>query len=354
MYTLKRRRESVATVYKKTTKFLTANTANLLKKVPNSRKYCLLAKLVDDNEEQDRKANTEQEESDECSEDWGDRDLDYYLGVRKKETYWRDPIGKEQIKKDYLLYHCGVTEEEYEKFYKKAVSKPSHVKKRRLRQVPFKIHKKNKKAHSLRENAAEYWCEKKNIFKIFGNKRESTSASDSYSECDSDDDHLVRGVTKCMDGLAIFDDDDVDLEGVRIKEVSEGRPCDNCPELCPGFISHSWSERVINYQQVGKNRQPSTSSVRSHAQIEVSLSIEVSRCAHVSEMCLSLKQLEWAEICRRLRNKDVSEADRDGEKKIQKFPSRARNHAVRRKSNNNNMRSHVNCAACARVAEDER
>ncbi|XP_052738681.1 prickle planar cell polarity protein 3-A isoform X2 [Bicyclus anynana] len=28
--------------------------------------------------------------------------------------------------------------------------------------------------------------------------------------------------------------------GVRIKEVSEGRPCDNCPELCPGFVSHSW------------------------------------------------------------------------------------------------------------------
>ncbi|XP_045764707.1 testin isoform X2 [Maniola jurtina] len=28
--------------------------------------------------------------------------------------------------------------------------------------------------------------------------------------------------------------------GVRIKEVSEGRPCDNCPELCPGFISHPW------------------------------------------------------------------------------------------------------------------
>ncbi|CAF4904433.1 unnamed protein product [Pieris macdunnoughi] len=66
-------------------------------------------------------------------------------------------------------------------------------------------------------------------------------------------------------------------------------------------------------------------------------------------MCLSLKQLEWAEICRRLK-KDEPVA----EKKIQKFPSRERNHAVRRKSNNNNLRSHVNCEACARVAENER
>lgn len=35
------------------------------------------------------------------------------------------------------------------------------------------------------------------------------------------------------------------LQGVRIKEVSEGRPCDNCPELCPGFIPHSWRYVVL-------------------------------------------------------------------------------------------------------------
>ncbi|KAJ8733016.1 hypothetical protein PYW07_015615 [Mythimna separata] len=80
--------------------------------------------------------------------------------------------------------------------------------------------------------------------------------------------------------------------GVRIKEVSEGRPCDNCPELCPGFIPHAW-RRIT-----GTDKEPVK------------------------------------------------------EKKIQKFPSRERNFAVKRKFNNN-MRSHANCESCARVAEKE-
>lgn len=44
---------------------------------------------------------------------------------------------------------------------------------------------------------------------------------------------------------------------------------------------------------------------------------------------------------------DVKEQPR----KIQKFPSRERNFAVRRK--NNNYRSHANCVACAKIAEKE-
>ncbi|CAG4976754.1 unnamed protein product [Colias eurytheme] len=318
MYNLKRRRESVATVYKKTTKFLTINTVNLLKKMPNTKKYCLLAKIVDECQENERRNKFEDRRSEEDSNsDNGDRELDYYLGVRKKETYWRDPIGKEQIRKDYLLYHCGVSEEDYEKFYKKTIAKPSHVIQPRFKQVPFKIHKKrDKKAHSLREGVAESWCEKRGIFKIFGNKRESDSTSDSYSECDSADEETVRDISKQFNRLKMFDSyDDLLLEGARIKEVSEGRPCDNCPELCPGFISHPWSVCTLQFI-----------------------------------MCLSLKQLEWAEICRRIRNKDSTLT----EKKIQKFPSRERNYAVRRKYNNNSMRSHVNCEACARVAEEER
>ncbi|CAH3987581.1 unnamed protein product [Pieris brassicae] len=318
MYNLKRRRESVATAYKKTTKFLTSNTANLLKKVPNTRKYRLLAKIVDDHKDSD--THSQDNQSDESS-DYGDRELDYYLGVRKKEIYWRDPVGIEQIKKDYLLYHCGVTEEDYKKFYKKTIAKPSYVIQPRLKQVPFKIHRKNKKIN-IRDS--ESWCERRNIFKIFANKWDSDSTSDSYSECDDEDENAE--VTKCFRRLKLIDD--YDLQGVRIKEVSEGRPCDNCPELCPGFISHPWS-------------------VRSQAHIK-SLSTVKSRCKHAS-MCLSLKQLEWAEICRRLKKDEPVT-----EKTLQKFPSRERNHAVRRKSNNNNLRSHVNCEACARVAESER
>lgn len=66
-------------------------------------------------------------------------------------------------------------------------------------------------------------------------------------------------------------------------------------------------------------------------------------------MCLSLKQLEWADVYRRLTG---GEKEPVKEKKIQKFPSRERNFAVKRR-HNNNMRSHVNCESCARVAEKE-
>ncbi|CAH2075583.1 unnamed protein product, partial [Iphiclides podalirius] len=66
-------------------------------------------------------------------------------------------------------------------------------------------------------------------------------------------------------------------------------------------------------------------------------------------MCLAMKQLEWAEVCRRLLRAERSEPER----KMQKFPSRERNHAVRRKNNNNNFRSHANCETCARVAAEQ-
>lgn len=66
-------------------------------------------------------------------------------------------------------------------------------------------------------------------------------------------------------------------------------------------------------------------------------------------MCLSLKQLEWADVYRRITGSDKEPVK---ERKIQKFPSRERNYAVKRKFNNN-MRSHVNCESCARAAEKE-
>ncbi|CAH2233089.1 jg10565 [Pararge aegeria aegeria] len=67
-------------------------------------------------------------------------------------------------------------------------------------------------------------------------------------------------------------------------------------------------------------------------------------------MCLSLKQMEWADIYRRVIKNDKEEV----QEKLQKFPSRERNHAVRRKLNNNNFRSHANCVTCAKIAEDDR
>lgn len=182
MNNMRRRRESVVSVYKKTTKFLTANTPNLLKIMPN-RKYRLLTKMAEEYEinieqNDDKNAYTSEE-----GEDFGERDLDYYLGVRKKEKYWRDPAGKEQIKKDFLLYHCGVTEEDYEKNYKKSAPKVSYVVPPRLKQVPFKIHRKKKSQKgSLKDDS---WREKR-LFRLFAYRRDSEeSTSDSYSECDS-------------------------------------------------------------------------------------------------------------------------------------------------------------------------
>lgn len=188
MYNLKRRRESVASVYRKTTKFLTTNTATLLKKMPNTRKYNLLAKIVEDNirnEECNGEYGEMYEEED--VDNLGERDLDYYLGVKEKDSCGRDLAGREQIRKDYLIFHCGVTEEDYEKLYKKTVELEPCVTHPKLRQVPFKIHRKHKKTNSFREEVAESWVEKRGIFKLFGNKHDSESTSDSYSECDSNE-----------------------------------------------------------------------------------------------------------------------------------------------------------------------
>ncbi|CAG4966730.1 unnamed protein product [Parnassius apollo] len=255
MNNLKKRRESVATVYRKTTKFLTSNTANLLKKMPNTRKYRLLASLVEEGVGNDnRDSNKDVENNDERDEeDLGDRELDYYLGVRKKETYWRDLAGREQIRKDFLLYHCGVSEEDYEKFYKKTIKRRVSFKQPKLKQVPFKITRKKHRRNGSFDG--ESWREKTGIFKIFTNRRDSDTTSDSYSECDSDDEtnkdeeildkHQPRNskddsVWSMSQHFNEFNTVEKYVEGVRIKEVSEGRPCDNCPELCPGFISHPW------------------------------------------------------------------------------------------------------------------
>lgn len=179
---MRRRRESVVTVYKKTTKFLTTNTTNLLKKMPN-KKYRLLTKLIEEIEEKNEDKIKPVVTSDE-EDDLGERDLDYYLGVRKKESFWRDPASKEQIRKDFLLYHCGVTEEDYEQNYKVSAPRVPSVIQPRRKQVPFKIHRKRKipsvKDDSWRENS---------LFKLFTYKRESeySDSSNSYSECDSEE-----------------------------------------------------------------------------------------------------------------------------------------------------------------------
>lgn len=208
MYNLKRRRESVASVYRKTTKFLSSNTANFLKKTPNTKKYNLLARIVEEyqkNTDRDSKNSNEKDESDRIS-DLGERDLDYYLGVREKVTYWRDPEGKEQIRKDYLLYHCGITEDDYEKNYKRTIApNPTYHVHPKLKQVPFKIHKKQKKVNTFREGVAESWVEKKRIFKLFGNRRDSDTTSDSYSECDSNEE------AKYIDDIDYDKDEDEEI-----------------------------------------------------------------------------------------------------------------------------------------------
>lgn len=190
MNNLKRRRESVASVYRKTTKFLSTNTSNLLKKSPNTKKYCLLARIVEEYQKQnENKRITETDDESDDDNDLGERDLDYYLGVKNKVTYWRDPTGNEQIKKDYLLFHCGVSEEEYNKLYKTTIlPKPSLTLQPRLKQMPFKIHKKKERKNiSFKEGVAESWAEKKGIFRLFANRRDSET-SESYSECESSED----------------------------------------------------------------------------------------------------------------------------------------------------------------------
>lgn len=182
MNNMRKRRESVASVYRKTTKFLTSNTANLLKKMPNNRKYRLLAKVMEEYESADDFKPDKDCVTIDDDDDLGERDLDYYLGVRSKEIYWRDPVGKEQIRKDYLVYHCGISEDDYNQNYKTTNIKVSYPIQPRLKQVPFKIHKKGRRVNVRDES----WCEKTGIFKIFANKRESES-SDSYSECSNED-----------------------------------------------------------------------------------------------------------------------------------------------------------------------
>lgn len=63
--------------------------------------------------------------------------------------------------------------------------------------------------------------------------------------------------------------------------------------------------------------------------------------------------MEWAEVYRRVVGPEPEPVAR--ERKIQKFPSRERNHAVRRRrnNNNNNVWSHANCPSCAKIAQQE-
>lgn len=178
---MRRRRESVASVYRKTTKFISSNTANLLKKMPNTKK--IRSPSQSNAEELKTMSINNKEDSETEDDDLGERDLDYYLGVKKKETYWRDPERTEQIVKDYLLYHCGVSEDDFNKYHKKIVTKTSSIAEPRLKQVPFKIHKKKK--NDLKDDS---WKDMAGFFKLFAYRRDSEySTSDSYSECDSDE-----------------------------------------------------------------------------------------------------------------------------------------------------------------------
>lgn len=160
--------------------------------MPNTKKSRQQMKTVEDFEDNIEEDVNKVEDTVIDDDDLGERDLDYYLGVRKRESYWRDPAGKEQIRKDYLVYHCGITEEDYDKNYKKTVaSKVSYVIQPRLKQVPFKIHRKRRKNGDLKDDS---WRDKTGIFKLFAYRRDSEySTSDSYSECDSNEDMKVSG-----------------------------------------------------------------------------------------------------------------------------------------------------------------
>lgn len=224
MNNMRRRRESVASVYRKTTKFLTSNTANFLKKKPNNKKSQILMEAVEDCEDNGEENVNKVDETKTDDDDIGERDLDYYLGVRKRESYWRDPAGKEQIRKDYLVYHCGITEEDYDKNYKKTiVSKVSYVIQPRLKQVPFKIHRKRRKNGDLRDDS---WREKTGIFKLFAYRRDSEySTSDSYSECDSNED-------KVSERLRSANEDDMEDMIGYLNELATCGSDDKLPEVC--------------------------------------------------------------------------------------------------------------------------
>lgn len=233
MNNIKRRRDSVASVYRRTTKFLSANTPNLLKKMATNKKDQLLAKIIEEQERNQIMRNKIRRSIyfDEDDDDLGGRELEYYLGVRKKDTCWRDKDGQEKIRKDYLLYHCRISEEEYIVNFKKKIPRPTYTVQPRLKQVPLKIHKKKPKKQNGKE---ESWCERSKIFKLFTNKKDNESTSSSYSidsieeivrkgdsiqDVEDDADKLyddVELMTEKLDNLFVCDNIYVLLQEVRI------------------------------------------------------------------------------------------------------------------------------------------
>lgn len=188
MNDMKRRKESVAMVCRKTTKFLTSNTANLLKKTMGNAKYSFLEKAMEEYEMNCHVYKEHIIDTDSSVDYEGGRELDYYLGVKKKETYWRDFEGEEQIRKDYYINHYGVTEDDYNCYYKKTYFiKTLSANAPRRKQVPFKIHRKRgRKNSNFKRDGYNFWCEKTGILKMFMSNRKDSeySSSDSYSECE--------------------------------------------------------------------------------------------------------------------------------------------------------------------------
>lgn len=227
MNNIKRRRDSVASVYRRTTKFLSVNTPNLLKKMATNKKNQLLDKIIEEQERNQIMKNKIKRSTyfDEDDDDSGERELEYYLGVKKKDVCWRDKEGQEQIRKDYLLYHCGISEEDYIVNFKKNIPKPTFTVQPRLKQVPLKIHKKKPKKQNGKE---ESWCERSKIFKLFTNKKDSESTSSSYS-IDS-----IEEVVRTVDSTEHVEDnsdkllDDVEFMTVKLDNLLV---CDNIDAL---------------------------------------------------------------------------------------------------------------------------
>lgn len=186
MTNIKLRRDSMASMYRRTTKFIASNTNLMKTKLPQIKRQRNSPKALEEIENPDKLIRPERFVDDDEEENFGERDLDYYLGVRKHETYWRDPEREEQLRKDYLINHCGISETDYENLYKKKVPEPTIKITPKLKQVPFKIHRKKRSLGQMDDLIM--WSEKtgNNILRIFmPNKRDSESTSDSYSDCDS-------------------------------------------------------------------------------------------------------------------------------------------------------------------------